>query len=119
MPTVKLNISLDAEVAQTLRRRAEELRKPASHYLADLIREDARRQQDELAAEGYRLLSDDTASFAAAAWPLAVEVWSEWEGKGPDRSGPAGRTDRVTDSGEHAPGGGGAALRAGFVMARW
>jgi len=84
MPTVKLNISLDAEVAQTLRRRAEELRKPASHYLADLIREDARRQQDELAAEGYRLLSDDTASFAAAAWPLAVEVWSEWEGKGPD-----------------------------------
>jgi len=84
MPTVKLNISLDAEVAQTLRRRAEELRKPASHYLADLIREDARRQQDELAAEGYRLLSDDTASFAAAAWPLAAEAWSESERKGPD-----------------------------------
>jgi hypothetical protein len=83
MPTVKLNISLDAEVAQTLRERAAELRKPASHYLADLIRDDVRRQQDELAAEGYRLLAADTADFAAAAWPLATEVWSEWESERP------------------------------------
>jgi hypothetical protein len=84
MPTVKLNISLNADVARTLRRRAEELRKPASHYLTDLIREDVRRHQDELAAEGYRLLSADTASFAAAALPLAAEVRPEWEGKGQD-----------------------------------
>ena len=40
-------------------------------------------KQDELAAEGYRLLSADTAAFAAAAWPLATEVWSEWISKGP------------------------------------
>jgi hypothetical protein len=81
MPTVKLNISLDAEVAQTLRQRAAELRKPASQYLADLIQDDVRRQQDELAAEGYGLLSADTADFAAAALRLAPEVWPEWEGK--------------------------------------
>lgn len=91
MPTVKLNISLDAEVAQTLRQRAAELRKPASQYLADLIRDDARRQRDELAAAGYRLLSADTATSAAAAWPLATEVWSEWERQGPGAwSGRAG-----------------------------
>jgi hypothetical protein len=90
MPTVKLKISLDAGVAQTLRQRAAELRKSASHYLADLIRDDARRQQDALAAEGYRLLSADTATFAAAAWPLATEVWPEWEGKG---SGAPSRLD--------------------------
>jgi hypothetical protein len=79
MATVKLNISLDAEVANTLRRRAAELRKPTSRYLADLIREEVRRHEDELAAEGYGALSVDTAGFAAAAWPLAVEVWSGWE----------------------------------------
>jgi hypothetical protein len=81
MPTVKLNISLDTEVANTLRRRAAELRKPTSRYLADLIREDVRRQQDELAAEGYRVLSEDTSGFAAAAWRLAPEVWSASEGE--------------------------------------
>ena len=83
MPTVKLNISLDAAVAQTLRQRAAELRKPTSQYLADLIRDDARRWQDELAAEGYRVLSADTESFAGSAWPLAAEVWSEWESQAP------------------------------------
>jgi hypothetical protein len=85
MATVKLNISLDPEVVETLRRRAAELQKPASRYLADLIQEDARRHQDSLAAEGYRLLSADTASFAAAAWPLTVETWPEWEDEGPGR----------------------------------
>lgn len=79
MPTVKLNISLDREVAETLRRRAAELNKPASRYLADLIREEDQRHQDELAAEGYRLLSSDTAEFTAAAWPLAVELWPPWD----------------------------------------
>lgn len=78
MATVKLNISLDAETVKTLRRRAAELRKPASRYLADLIREDDRQHQDELAAEGYRLLSAGTGDFAEAAWPLAAESWPEW-----------------------------------------
>ena len=85
MATVKLNISLDAEVADTLRRRATELRKPTSRYLADLIHEDVRRHEDELAAEGYRVLSEDAAGFAAAAWPLAAEVWSVWEGEATDQ----------------------------------
>ena len=51
-------------------------------YLADLIQEEARRHQDELATEGYRALSADTASFASAAWPLAAAVWSEWDSQG-------------------------------------
>jgi hypothetical protein len=79
MPAVKLNISLDEEVVRTLKKRASEARKSTSRYLADLIQDDARRQQDALAAEGYQLLSSDTASFAGAAWTLANEAWSEWE----------------------------------------
>jgi len=78
MPVVKLNVSLDEQVAATLRRRATELNKPASRYLADLILEDARRSQDELAEEGYRLLSEDTGRFAEAALPLARDIWPEW-----------------------------------------
>lgn len=78
MPTVKLNISLDIEVAAILRKRAAELRLPISRYLAQVIEEDVRRGRDELAAEGYRTLEEDTARFAAAAWPLARETWPEW-----------------------------------------
>ena len=63
------------------------------------IQEEVRRHEDELAAEGYRVLSEDTAGFAAAAWLLAAEVWSGWEGEasmqrpagGPE---PAGGADR-------------------------
>lgn len=79
MASVKLNISLDEEIAEALRERAAELRKPASRYLADLIEEDMRRREDELAAEGYRLLSQDTLAFAAEALPVAAETWPEWE----------------------------------------
>jgi hypothetical protein len=78
MPVTKLNISLDEDVVRVLRHRAAQVHKPASRYLAQLIREDARRHQDELAAEGYRLLSGDTASFAEAALPVAVETWPVW-----------------------------------------
>lgn len=79
MPTVKMIISLDSELAQTLRERAAELRKPAGQYVADLILDDMLRWRDELAAEGYRLLSADTAEFVAAAGPLSAETWSVWE----------------------------------------
>ena len=67
---MKLNISLDPEVVSTTRRRASATSKTVSAYLANLVREDDRRSQDELADEGYRLLSTDTHIFAAAALPL-------------------------------------------------
>jgi hypothetical protein len=78
LATLRLTISLNQEVALLLRQRASELRKPVSRYLADLIREDARKQQDELAAEGYNLLSADTGVFAAAAWSLVAQSWPEY-----------------------------------------
>jgi len=78
MPTLRLSIILEATVAETLRRWAAEREQTVGRYLTDLIREDAHRAQDELAAEGYRVLSEDTAAFAAAAWPLASEMWPEW-----------------------------------------
>lgn len=85
MATVKLNISLEESVLGLLRDRAAELQVPASRYLAELIRADARRRQDELAAEGYRALSADTAEWAEAALPLALETWPEWEAQGADQ----------------------------------
>ena len=94
MSAVKLNISLDEPVARTLRRRAVEAGKSTSRYLADLIVEDARRSQDELAAEGYRLLSTDTADFAAVALPLAREIWPEWEDTVEPSSVEAGGSDK-------------------------
>lgn len=79
MPATKLNFSMDSNVAHLMRQRAAELRVPTSRYLADLVLQDVRRQQDLLAAEGYQLLSEDTATFAEAALPLAIENWPEWE----------------------------------------
>lgn len=79
MGAVKLNFSLNEQVAILMRRRAVELKVPTSRYLSDLILQDVQRQQDQLAAEGYQLLSVDTAAFADAVLPLAVETWPEWE----------------------------------------
>lgn len=79
MTTVKLHIALDPSVADLLRQRAAELHQPADLYLSELILNDVRHSEDELAAEGHRLLSGDTQEFAAVALPLANEVWPRWE----------------------------------------
>lgn len=77
MAHVKLNISLDDEVARHVRQRAHESNQTISGYLSALVRDDARRAQDELAAEGYRELAEDLRSFARDASAIAHEVWSE------------------------------------------
>lgn len=79
MAAVKLNISLDEKVERMLRRRSKELKMPASRYVADLILEDEKRRRDELAEEGYRLLSEDSREFARLALPLALKNWPEWD----------------------------------------
>ena len=79
MSTVKINLTLDEAAVAFLRERAARVRKPTSRYVAELIEADRKRYEDELAAEGYRLLSADTAAFAEAALPLANEVWPQWE----------------------------------------
>lgn len=76
MGVVKLNLSLDEEVAATMRHRAAEQGVPVSQYLARLIREEERRREDALAEEGYRLLSEESLEFATGALPLAHETWS-------------------------------------------
>ena len=48
----------------------------------------ARQHNDELAAEGYRLLSQDTGAFAEAALPLAAETWPRWQTKEDTRGDP-------------------------------
>jgi hypothetical protein len=89
MSAVKLNFSLDDQIAILMRQRAAELKIPTSRYLADLVLQDVRRQQDQLAAEGYQLLSADTAAFVDAALPLAAEIWPEWEMNTQEGTSPA------------------------------
>jgi hypothetical protein len=79
MAVVKMNISLDEQVARTLRRLAADDDKPASRLLAELVVAEEKRRRDELAEEGYRLLAGDNARFAADAWKIALETWPEWE----------------------------------------
>lgn len=78
MPVVKLNVSLDSEVAKKLKRRANEKRLPASRYLAELIEADDKAAIDALAEEGYRLLGEETLRIAEAVLPLANEVFPPW-----------------------------------------
>jgi hypothetical protein len=75
---VKLNFSLTEEVALTLRRRAAEANMPVSQFLGHLIIKSERQRTEELAEEGYRLLSAESLNFANSASPLAGEVWSDW-----------------------------------------
>ncbi len=89
MSVVKLNISLKATTAEKLKRRALDLKIPTSRYLAQLIEEDARKAQDEIAAEGYRLLSADTGAFAHDAWPIAAETWPDWSDENAGEGGKA------------------------------
>ena len=76
MAVVKLNLSLEAEIAATMRHRAAEEGIPISQYLARLIRAEERRREDALAEEGYRLLSAESLEFAEGALPLAHETWT-------------------------------------------
>ena len=77
MPVMKLNLYFESSVVDVLRQRAIVENKSVSHYLADLVVEDAR-HQDELAAEGYRLLSEEGLQFVEPVLPLVAEVWPEW-----------------------------------------
>jgi hypothetical protein len=91
MPSIKMNISLDASVAATLRRRSREISKPASRYISDLIVEDERAQRDALAAEGYRALSGESRELEEEAWKIAAEGWPEWDNRECDNAEAAPR----------------------------
>ena len=65
-------------IARLLQERAASHRVPPDRYIAELIAQDARRDQDALAEEGYRLLSTDTRTLAEAGWKSAQTTWPEW-----------------------------------------
>jgi len=78
MAAVRMSFSLEPTVARTLKLRAQDLGKPASRYITDLVEAEARAALDELADEGYRVLAEDTARFAEETWPTAAEGLPEW-----------------------------------------
>ena len=80
MPTVEINIALEEEIAKKMKIRALEKGEAPNDYLSGLIKTDLNTYQEELAEEGYRLLSEDTRAFAEVALPIACEVWPQWEG---------------------------------------
>ena len=88
---VKLNLSLDAEVAVAIRTRAVAQGKSMSRYLADLVQQEQQQSLDEMACEGYRSLSAETSEFAHSALPLANETWPAWSPEPVDAPEPAAR----------------------------
>lgn len=102
MPHVKLNLSMEAEVVDVLRRRAAHQHQPMGRYLARLVVEDEQRWQDELAVEGYRLLDGDTGKLAEDAWRAAQDTWPGWDpDPGPDSS--QGQGEKGEGGRERAP----------------
>lgn len=75
MAAVKLNLSFEPQIAETLRRRAQETGKPVSRYLSELVEGEARRARDELAAAGYEEVAAEARSFAEEALGLWQEQW--------------------------------------------
>jgi hypothetical protein len=81
MAAVKMNISLEPEIAALLRRRAQAQNQPVSRYLGRLIEADARDAERELMIEGYRELECDTAEWGRNSAPTDAEGWPEWESR--------------------------------------
>ena len=88
MAVIHIDLALEEGVAKLLQERAASRHIPPERYVADLISRDARRDQDELAEEGYRLLSLDTGEFAEVALQAAQDTWPEWN-EGIDDDGQA------------------------------
>lgn len=72
---MRINVTLDEPTAQSLRRRANARNQSMPRYLAEMAKAEARRHDDELAEEGYRLLAGDTKIFADDALAIAAEDW--------------------------------------------
>ena len=72
---MRISLTLDEQTAQSLRRRAEARNQTMPHYLLDLARAEARREEDALAEEGYRSLASDTQDFAERAMLIAEQDW--------------------------------------------
>ncbi len=72
---MRISVTLDEPTAQSLQRRAKARNQSMTRYLAELAQMEAKRQDDELAEEGYRLLAGDTHAFAENAVAIAAEDW--------------------------------------------
>ena len=68
---MRISLTLDEQTAQALRRRADAHNTSLPRYIAELARAEAQRETDELAEEGYRLLTEDTLAFAENALSIA------------------------------------------------
>ena len=72
---MRISLNLDEQTVQTLQRRAASRNQSMPRYLAELAEFEARRENDALAEEGYRLLANDTLSFAEEALKIANKDW--------------------------------------------
>ena len=72
---MRVSLILDDLTAQSLRRRAESRNQSMSRYLAEIAQAEAKRVDDALADEGYRVLAHDTLDFAENALLVAEQDW--------------------------------------------
>jgi predicted transcriptional regulator len=75
--TIKLTISLPAELAQFVDRLAAEVHRPRSQILADLVEEKRREVFRKSLIEGYQSLAAENRRFASEAMHISAEVWGE------------------------------------------
>lgn len=70
---MRISLTLDDRTAESLRRRAQARNQSIPRYLTEMAQAEARREDDVLAEEGYRLLANDTKNFADSALFIAEQ----------------------------------------------
>jgi len=88
----KITISLPDELVEYADHRAEGLQTSRSQVIGMALSAAKKRQEEQLAVEGYRFYASESSEFAAASAEAAAEVWDDsWadivtEGTEDDRS---------------------------------
>ena len=72
----KITISLPGELVQFADQVARQAKTSRSQIISQLLAEERLREQEQLAAEGYRFYAQEAAEFAEASAVAAAEAWS-------------------------------------------
>jgi len=77
--TVKVTISLSDELAEFADKLAAESGLPRSQIIAQMIDDRRAAALYEELAQAYRELAEENLQFAKDAFPLAAEIWDEYD----------------------------------------
>ena len=78
----KVTISLPAELVHFADQRARELSASRSQVIGQALSASRRREEERLAAEGYRYYAEEASDFAESSSRAVTEAWTEGRGTG-------------------------------------